>query len=83
MKLKQILYAALTIALSIAALFAKENKKAATCRTYETADKNASVVYFIRDITPEDLVTMYKVPIFANFLSHVNNFALCFFITIR
>jgi len=60
MKLKQILYAALTVTLSIAALFAKENKKAATYRTYETAGKNAPVVYFIRDITPEALVTIYK-----------------------
>ena len=42
-------------------LGAKENKKAASYKTHEVSSgKNAATVYFIRDITPEALVKVYK-----------------------
>lgn len=40
--------------------FAKTNPNASTYKTYETTDKNAPVVYFIKDITPESLVKVYE-----------------------
>ena len=40
--------------------FAKENKMASTYKGYATTDKNAPVVYFIKDITPEALVKVYN-----------------------
>ena len=43
-----------------ASAFAKTNPKAATYKTHEVADKSAPVVYFIREITPEALVKVYK-----------------------
>ncbi len=42
------------------ALFAKDNPKAATYKSYETKNKSAPVVYFIRDISPEALVKVYN-----------------------
>ena len=54
------------IILSVAALFcvttlfAKPNANTKNYKTYETTDKNAPVVYFIRDIKPENLVKIYK-----------------------
>ena len=58
MKLKSIFMAAiaaLSVSVgSITAISAQENK------TYETTDKSAPAVYFIRDITPEALVKVYK-----------------------
>ena len=41
-------------------VFAKPNPKAASYKTHETNDKNAPDVYFIRNITPEALVKVYK-----------------------
>ncbi|GEM_PF-7093806 len=64
MKLKSIFMAAiaaLSVSVgSITAISAKENNKAAAYKTYETTDKSAPAVYFIRDITPEALVKVYK-----------------------
>ena len=49
---------------STTALFAKPNPKAQTYKTHEvadsSADKSAPLVYFIREITPEALVKVYK-----------------------
>ena len=41
-------------------VFAKPNTKSASYKTHETKDKNAPVVYFIRDITPQSLVKVYR-----------------------
>lgn len=41
-------------------VFAKDNPKAATYKTHETKDTSAPVVYFIKDITPESLLKVYK-----------------------
>ena len=52
--------------LAATAIFAKDNPKAATYKTYEvptdstTRDKSVPIVYFIRDISPEALVKVYK-----------------------
>ena len=60
MKIKSLIALALIGSLSLGALSAKDNPKAATYRTHETADKSAPAVYFIREITPEALVKVYK-----------------------
>ena len=62
MKNKKLLAASLAVLLMAGSFnaFAKENKMAATYKGYETKDKNAPVVYFIKDITPEALVKVYK-----------------------
>ena len=49
-----------TALLAMSAIFAKDNPKAATYKTYQTDDKNAPVDYFIREITPEALVKVYN-----------------------
>ena len=61
MKAKSFLLAAL-FSLAAFSLFAKDNPKAASYKTHEAPanDKSAPVVYFIRDITPEALVKVYK-----------------------
>ena len=61
MKAKSFLLAAL-FSLATFSLFAKDNPKAASYKTHEAAasDKSVPVVYFIRDITPEALVKVYK-----------------------
>lgn len=41
-------------------LFGKENPKSSSYQSYEVKDKTAPIVYFIRDITPEALVKVYK-----------------------
>ena len=54
MKNKKLLATSLAVLLLMAGsfnVFAKENKMAATYKGYETKDKNAPVVYFIKDIT--------------------------------
>ena len=55
MKAKSFLLAAL-FSLAAFSLFAKDNPKAASYKTHEAPanDKSAPVVYFIRDITPEE-----------------------------
>ena len=60
MKIKALIALALVGLFSFTLASAKENKKAASYKTRETADKSAPVVYFIRDITPEALVKVYK-----------------------
>ena len=60
MNLKSILFAALALTLSTPLMFAKENTKMDTYKTFETKDKSAPVVYFIKDITPEALVKVYN-----------------------
>ena len=62
MKNKKLLAASLAVLLMAGSFnaFAKENKMAATYKGYETKDKNAPVVYFIKDITPEALVKVYN-----------------------
>ena len=57
-----VFFAALLLVSAVSGLFAKPNPKAASYKTHETAasDKTAPVVYFIRDITPEALVKVYK-----------------------
>ena len=59
MKAKSIFISAV-IALAATTLFAKDNSKAASYKSYETKDKSAPVVYFIRDISPEALVKVYN-----------------------
>ena len=59
MKIKSIFAIAL-ISLAATTLFAKDNPKAGTYKSFETKDKSAPVVYFIRDITPEALVKVYN-----------------------
>ncbi|MBR0477307.1 MAG: DUF362 domain-containing protein, partial [Treponema sp.] len=57
-----VFFATLLLVSAISGLFAKPNPKAASYKTHEAAagDKSAPVVYFIRDITPEALVKVYK-----------------------
>ncbi len=66
MKTKSFLSALFIILMSFT-LFAKDNPKAASYKTHEVStsstnasDKSAPVVYFIRDISPEALVKVYK-----------------------
>ncbi|MBR4464417.1 MAG: hypothetical protein IKS40_07355 [Treponema sp.] len=61
MKAKTFLLAEI-FTLTAFSLFAKSNPKAASYKTHEAAasDKSAPVVYFIREITPEALVKVYK-----------------------
>ncbi|MBD5409060.1 MAG: ferredoxin, partial [Treponema sp.] len=49
----------LMIALAVSCSFAKPNPNAASYKTYETKDENAPAVYFIRDITSENLAKIY------------------------
>lgn len=60
MTLKKPFISIFILFLALTSSFALENKKADTYKTHETSDKNAPVVYFIRDITPESLVKVYK-----------------------
>ena len=66
MKIKSIIVAILVALMTTTAIFAKDNPKAATYKTYEvptdstTRDKSVPIVYFIRDISPEALVKVYK-----------------------
>lgn len=53
------LFLILSAALALSCSFAKPNPNAASYKTYETTDKNAPVVYFIRDISPEGLSKVY------------------------
>ncbi len=53
------LFLILSAALALSCSFAKPNPHAASYKTYETTDKNAPVVYFIRDISPEGLSKVY------------------------
>lgn len=48
--------------LAITAIYAKPNTKAATYKSYEvsSSDTSAPVVYFIRDITPEALLKVFR-----------------------
>ena len=57
-----VFFATLLLVSAISGLFAKQNPKAASYKTHEAAasDKSVPVVYFIRDITPEALVKVYK-----------------------
>lgn len=57
-----VFFATLLLVSAISGLFAKPNPKAASYKSHEAAagDKSAPVVYFIRDITPEALVKVYK-----------------------
>jgi uncharacterized protein len=56
--MKKLLSAVLFLSLSIY-VFAKDNPNASTYKTYDTDDKNVPVVYFMKDITPENLVKVY------------------------
>lgn len=60
--LKILVAATSLILLGSTALFAKPNPKAASYKTHEAAagDKTVPVVYFIREISPEALVKVYK-----------------------
>ena len=62
-----VFFATLLLVSAISGLFAKDNPKAASYKTHEVStsstnasDKSVPVVYFIRDITPEALVKVYK-----------------------
>lgn len=62
-----VFFATLLLVSAISGLFAKPNPKAASYKTHEVStsstnasDKSVPVVYFIRDITPEALVKVYK-----------------------
>ena len=56
-----VFFATLLLVSAISGLFAKDNPKAASYKTHEASgDKSVPVVYFIRDITPEALVKVYK-----------------------
>ncbi|MBR4631344.1 MAG: DUF362 domain-containing protein, partial [Treponema sp.] len=60
MKAKAIFSAAI-FTMAVFSPFAKENTKAASYKTHEVAnDKSVPVVYFIRDITSQALVKVYK-----------------------
>ena len=66
MKAKSLLVAVI-FSLTTFILFAKDNPKAASYKTHEVStsstnasDKSVPVVYFIRDISPEALVKVYK-----------------------
>ena len=61
MKLKSVCLAAF-FTLTVFSLFAKDNTKAASYKTYEAPanDKSVPVVYFIQDITAEALVKVYQ-----------------------
>lgn len=58
--MKKVLFYILAAIIVIGTVFAKGNPRAATYKTYETTDKNAPAVYFIKDITPESMVKVYK-----------------------
>ena len=58
--IKKIFFLIFNIFLALTSSFALENKKADAYKTHETSDKNSPVVYFIRDITAESLVKVYK-----------------------
>lgn len=60
MKAKSIFISAFIALAVITSLFAKDNPKAASYKSFETKDKSAPVVYFIRDITPEALVKVVQ-----------------------
>ena len=60
MKTKSIFISAVIALAAITALSAKDNPKAASYKSYETKDKSAPAVYFIRDISPEALVKVYN-----------------------
>ena len=61
-KRRFVFFATLLFVSAAFSLFAKPNPKAASYKTHEaaTGDKSAPVVYFIREISPEALVKVYK-----------------------
>ena len=58
--MKKILLSITAVLFAAGICAAKENTLAASYKTHETTSQNAPVVYFIRDITPESLVKVYK-----------------------
>ena len=61
-KIPSLFIAAILLFFTANTVFAKDNPKAASYKTHEAPanDKSVPVVYFIRDITPEALVKVYK-----------------------
>lgn len=56
---KKLFFAVSVFFLKLCTLFAKENLYAKNYKTFETKDDKAPVVYFIKDITPENIVKIY------------------------
>lgn len=57
--MKKFLLALFSLVLFSFYSFSATNTKADSYKTYQTTDKKAPVVYFIKDITPESLVKVY------------------------